>query len=359
MKEDRGPRTEDGQGTGDEGQRPDDGPIRAVSLLSGGLDSILATRVVQDQGVEVLALHFISPFFGWDKKGREPEVEAFYRDRYGIRVRVVDVSEEYLGMLGSPRYGYGKNFNPCVDCKIFLVRKALDVMHAEGGRFLITGEVVGQRPMSQRRDTLYAIARDAGVRGILLRPLCAKRLPPTAPEEHGWVDRSRLYGFSGRSRKPQMELAAALGISEYPTPAGGCRLTDPCLAARVQTYFETVPSEARTVDDIRLLLVGRPFRFPGGSLFTLGRSHAENLAIQKLLRPGDELAAALEVPGPLGLLRGGSAGEERALAASVVLRYCPKAGPGAAVGFGSDPDHPDAVVVAKPVADEDLSLWRL
>jgi tRNA U34 2-thiouridine synthase MnmA/TrmU len=179
---------------------------------------------------------------------------------------VVDVSEEYLEVLGNPRYGCGKSFNPRVDCKVFLIRKALEIMHAEGAKFLITGEVVGQTPISQGRDALYAIARAAGVRGILLRPLCARLLPPSAPEERGWVDRSRLYGFSGRSRKPQLALAASLGIPEYPSPEGGCRLTDPCLAARVRPYFDATPPEERRVEDLRLFLVGRSFRLPGGSL---------------------------------------------------------------------------------------------
>lgn len=335
--------------------------IKAISLLSGGLDSILATRVVQDQGVDVLALQFVSPFFGFDKRGREAEVEAFYREKYGIRVRVVDVSDEYLGVLGSPRYGYGKNFNPCVDCKIFLIRKALEIMHAEGASFLVTGEVLGQRPMSQRRDTLNAIARDTGTRGILLRPLSARCLPITAPEEKGWVDRNRLFGFSGRGRQDQMELAARLGITEYPTPAGGCRLADPCLGARVRGYFEVTPAPLRSAEDLRLLLTGRPFRFPGGSLFALGRGEGENAAVAGLARPGDELAFARDVPGPLGLFRPRGDADERALAASVLLRYCPKAPPGTPVVFEPAGGGEAREVLAAAVPDEAIARagWRV
>lgn len=331
--------------------------VKAVSLLSGGLDSILATRLVQDQGVEVLALHFITPFFGDDKRGREAEVAAFYRDTYGITVRIVDVSDEYLEVLGAPRYGYGKNFNPCVDCKIFLIRKALEIMRAEGARFLVTGEVLGQRPMSQRRDALNAIAKQTGAREILLRPLSAKLLPPTAPEKNGWVDRNRLCGFSGRSRTPQMELAAKMGIADYPTPAGGCRLTDPALAGRVRRYFERTEPEARRADDLRLLLVGRPFRFPGGGLLTLGRNRGENKAVAALARPGDRFARVLGVPGPLGLYRGGD--DERALAASVLLRYCPKAGEEARVGFGPSPEALDEEMPAARASEEALEGWRV
>ncbi|MEW6489343.1 MAG: thiamine biosynthesis protein [Thermodesulfobacteriota bacterium] len=338
---------------------PPSGPVKAVSLLSGGLDSILATRVVQDQGVDVLALHFITPFFGDDKRGREAEIEAAYRERYGIRLRIVDVSREYLDVLASPRYGYGKNFNPCVDCKIFLIRKAVEILHQEGARFLVTGEVLGQRPMSQRRDAMNAIAKQTGAREILLRPLSAKLLPPTAPERHGWVDRNLLFDFSGRNRKPQMELAARLGITEYPTPAGGCRLTDPTLGQRVRRYFEAIPAAERDPDDLRLLLTGRPFRFPGGSLFTLGRSRGENEVVARLFVPGDAFAHTADVPGPLGLFRARGEADERTLAAAVLLRYTPKAPPGTPVGFGPDREHLGDAVSPAPVGAQDLETWRL
>lgn len=336
-------------------------PVKAISLLSGGLDSILATRVVQDQGVEVLAVHFITPFFGDDQRGREAEVAARYRDVYGITLRVVDVADEYLRVLGSPRYGYGKNFNPCIDCKIFLIRKAAEIMHSEGARFLVTGEVVGQRPMSQRRDAMNSISNQTGVRDILLRPLCALRLPITAPERHGWVDRKRLFGFTGRSRKPQMELAAQLGITEYPTPAGGCRLTDPTLGQRVRRYFEETPAAERDPAVLRLLLSGRPFRLPGGSWLTLGRNQGENLAVERLAVAGDEFLRVAEVPGPLGLLRlapGADAAAERALAAAVLRRYCAKAGENAEVGFGPAAEDTPTRVRPAPLDEETLQDWR-
>ncbi len=342
---------------GDGGEQQ--GPVKAISLLSGGLDSILATRVVQDQGVEVLAVHFITPFFGDDKRGREAEVAARYRAVYGIEMRVVDVSHEYLTVLGSPRYGYGKNFNPCIDCKIFLIRKATEILHAEGARFLITGEVLGQRPMSQRRDAMNAISKQTGVRDVLLRPLCAQRLPVTAPERHGWVDRERLFGFTGRNRKPQMELAATLGITEYPTPAGGCRLTDPVLGKRIRRYFEETPAEERDPDAIRLLFAGRPFRLPGGSWLTMGRNEGENEAVARLSLAGDEFLRVAEVPGPLGLLRlaPGAAGD-RALAAAVLKRYCSKAGDDTEVEFGPAPDDTPTRVRPEPLAEETLQGWR-
>lgn len=333
-------------------------PVRAIALLSGGLDSILAARIVADQGVDVLALHFISPFFGADKRGREAEVEAFYRENYGIRVRVADVSEEFMRLLAAPRHGFGRNFNPCVDCKIFLFRKALETMEAEGAKFLVTGEVLGQRPMSQRRDTMNLIAKELKARDILLRPLCAKLMEPTLPEREGWVDREKLFDFSGRNRKPQMALAESLGIHEYPTPAGGCALTDPCLAARVRRYYDETPEESRSEADVRLLLAGRPFAFPGGSRLTLGRNQGENKAVLRLLREGDEVVRILGAPGPLGLFRPGPGPDERPLAASVMLRYCPKAAPGASAGFGPSPEETAKTVAAVPADPETLESWR-
>jgi len=310
--------------------------VKAVALLSGGLDSILAARVIRDQGVEVLAVQFISPFFGGSVRGREEEVERAVLENFGLTTRIVDVSDDFLGVVGNPRYGYGKNFNPCVDCKIFLFTRALAIMKAEGASFLITGEVVGQRPMSQRRDTMNLIAREMGAADILLRPLSAKILPPTLPEREGWVEREKLFDFSGRNRKPQMALAEELGIAGYPTPAGGCSLTDVCLADRVRRYFAAVPAEARRSDDVRMMLLGRPFCFPGGGRLTLGRSEGENRAVARLLTPGDEFVRVMGHPGPLGIYRPGPEGDERALAAAVLLRYCPKAPEGCEVGFGGE-----------------------
>lgn len=335
-----------------------DKKIKAISLLSGGLDSILATRVVADQGVDVLALQFISPFFGASKRGKEEELEAFYRDIYKINVRVIDVSHEYLHVLGNPSYGYGKNFNPCIDCKIFLFKRALEIMKEEGAEFLITGEVIGQRPMSQRRDAMNLIAKQMGAKERLLRPLSAKIMPETLPELEGWVDREKLFDFSGRSRKPQMALAVELGIADYPSPAGGCALTDPCQAKRIQHYFEETPEEERNDSDVRLLLKGRPFRFPGGSYLTLGRNEGENKVINAMQQEGDEVVKVLGPPGPLGLFRPTEGVDERPLAAAVMVRYCSKAKPDQEVGFGITDEGPATVVTANRPDDKLLESWR-
>lgn len=332
--------------------------VKAIGLLSGGLDSILAIRVLVDQGVDVLAVHFISPFFSADKRGREAEIEKYYADVFGIQARVVDVSGEYMSMLARPRYGYGKNFNPCIDCKIFLFKKALEIMREEGAGFLVTGEVIGQRPMSQRRDTMSLIARDLGAREILLRPLSAKIMDPTIPELEGWVDREKLYGFAGRSRKPQMRLAARMGIADYPTPAGGCRLTDPIQAARVKKYFDGTPFERISSEDVRLLLIGRPFVLPGGSILTVGRTEEENLSIEKLRMPGDQFLLVIDIPGPVGLLRSPPEADDSELAAAIVHFYCPKAGQTAKVGVGPEPESVLRVIETQRPEPAYVDKWR-
>ena len=242
---------------------------RAFSLLSGGLDSLLATRLIMAQGIDVVGLHFITPFFGHNKKGQESRFAERWRLLYGIQARIIDVGEEYFEVVRNPRYGYGKNFNPCIDCKIFLFSKAKALMEEEKADFLVTGEVLGQRPMSQRKDTLRVVERDSGTDGVLLRPLSAKNLKPTRPELTGMVDREKLFDFSGRSRKPQMKLAEEIGLRDYPSPAGGCILTDPILANRIRKYFSG--RQNSTVNEILLLQVGRHFQFPRRTAFSRGK----------------------------------------------------------------------------------------
>jgi tRNA-uridine 2-sulfurtransferase len=306
--------------------------ITAIGLFSGGLDSILACRLLMAQGIDVIGLKFVTPFFDDQLLQRKEEYCAEIRRKYGIKVRIIDIGSGYVDLLKNPRYGFGRNFNPCVDCKIFMLRKARRMMAETGASFLFSGEVLGQRPMSQRRDTLRIIQRDSGCGDILLRPLCARRLPETRPEREGLVDREKLYDFCGRGRRPQMELAADFGITEYPAPAGGCILTDPNLGRRIGQYYEgkSVPvNGALQVNDIRLLLTGRQFHLPGGHWFVLGRNQKENERIVTLADGEDWIFTLADRPGPTGLLRrsGGSSenpsiGDElRRLAAALVVRF--------------------------------------
>ena len=296
---------------------------KAIALFSGGLDSMLAARLVMEQGVETLALQFITPFFGYKYKGREDEAALEFERMYGIRGIVIDVSKDYIAMLRNPKYGYGKNFNPCIDCKVFMMRRAKEVMEREGADMVVSGEVLGQRPMSQRRDAMRIIERDSGLDGYLLRPLCAKHMKPTLPEERGLIDRERLMDISGRSRKVQMEMAERMGIKEYQTPAGGCQLTDPILSQRVRKLV--MEREDVEVEDVRILAVGRHFDLPGARLY-VGRNRDENERLGSLARDGDVIIKVRTRPGPLAVLRGDVTDEVMELAARVTARYCDKAG---------------------------------
>lgn len=278
----------------------------ALGLFSGGLDSILACRVVARQGIRVIALKFVTPFFDYELLEKEAAYQAEMKAKYGLEVVLVDLSDGYLELLRHPRHGFGKNFNPCIDCKVLMLTRARELMEQFQASFLITGEVMGQRPMSQRKDTLRVIEREAGCTGVLLRPLSAKLLPPTKAEEEGLVDRRQLYGFSGRGRKPQIALAKELGISEYPNPAGGCILTDRNLGRRIEQYYAgAYPTGERplSVDDIQLLLTGRQFFLFGKYWLIVGRNETENLRIASFYRSGDWLLEMLVHPGPTALLR--------------------------------------------------------
>ena len=330
---------------------------RAFSLLSGGLDSLLATRLMMDQGIEVTGLHFITPFFGYSKRGQEARFAERWRRLYGIHARIIDVSEEYFRILRNPRYGYGKNFNPCIDCKIFLFSKARAMMEEEKADFLVTGEVLGQRPMSQRRDTLWVVERDSGTEGILLRPLCAKNLKPTRPELGGMVDREKLLGLSGRSRKPQMKLAEEMGIRYYPAPAGGCLLTDPVLAGRIRKYFSEYPDIR--VNEILLLQVGRHFQFPAGQHLVVGRKDEENQRLAKLAQPGDVFLKLQGIPGPLGLIRGKAEEEALRRAASVLVRYSKAKERGTVeVQYGDEVENMPGRLQVTPAQDDEIDPLR-
>lgn len=293
--------------------------MRAIALFSGGLDSILAAKVVMEQGVEVRCLHFTTPFFG------KPDELAHWREIYGLDIEAVDVGDDFVRMLRQrPQYGFGKIMNPCVDCKILMMRHARQRMAELEAGFLISGEVLGQRPMSQRRDTLNVILRDGGVRNILLRPLCAQHLDPTEPELTGVLDRSRLLGMSGRGRSEQLALAAAMNIAEIPTPGGGCRLAEKENARRYWPVLTRVPDPVAA--DFDLANVGRQ-GWSANLWLSMGRNEADNESLPRLARSGDVLMKVLDYPGPLALLRpvGEPSPEEWRLAAALLASFAVKA----------------------------------
>ncbi|MEO5331543.1 MAG: tRNA (5-methylaminomethyl-2-thiouridylate)-methyltransferase [Magnetococcus sp. YQC-5] len=306
-------------------------PVRALGLLSGGLDSTLAVKLLLDQGIEVECVNFHTGFCIQSHTGamRNPKPGAspprhdalFAAGNLGIRLHLVDIAEDYVRIVTNPKHGYGKNLNPCLDCKIFMVQKAMEMKQSMGFHFLFTGEVLGQRPMSQRRDTFPVIDRESGAQGWMLRPLTALRLPPTEPEKRGWVDRARLKGFSGRGRKPQMALAAQLGIQDYPSPAGGCCfLTDENYARKLQDLWAYRGSKAYTMDDILLLKAGRHLRPAAHFKLIIGRDESENHFLSGFVA-GRIVLRARDVPGPLILVEGTPTDGELTLACRLAARF--------------------------------------
>ncbi len=306
--------------------------VTAVALFSGGLDSILACRLIMEQSIRVKALKCVSPFFDYDLLKRRQQYCREVKEKYGIDVELVDISDDFIRLLKNPPHGFGRYFNPCIDCKILMLGKAAELMKRYGASFIITGEVLGQRPMSQRRDTLRIIERDSGLSDYLLRPLSAGLLPPTAAERRGLVDSKRLPTVSGRGRRVQIRLAEKFSITDYPTPAGGCILADPNLSRRIRLlydgFFPTAAEEISIVD-IRFLLLGRHFLLSESSWFILGRDQRENEKICALAGDRDLLITMRERPGPTGILRSGCgagripAARERVMrqAAELVVRF--------------------------------------
>lgn len=284
-------------------------------IFSGGLDSMLAARVLMEQGVSVRLLTFATPFFG-------PERAVISARTIGLNTRVVDLTQPHMVMLAKPKHGYGRFMNPCIDCHALMFRRAGEIMAEEGGDFVFSGEVLGQRPKSQNRRALDIVARESGFADVILRPLSALALPPTRMEESGLIDRTRLLGLSGRSRKPQMEWAEHYGLTDYPSPAGGCLLTDPSFSRRLKELASFGwPLDVR---DVELLKWGRHFRTPGGRKLVVGRNQAENEKLETLVRPGDLAMHVLLTPGPLVLLAGGNLDpdlEDVALAATIAVSY--------------------------------------
>ncbi|WP_448588167.1 hypothetical protein [Thermocrinis sp.] len=302
--------------------------VKALALLSGGLDSTLAVKLLQEQGIHIRALYFYTGFCITEQKRRlgvKKEDGSHYinpalksASQLGVPLDIVDISEEYFQVVLNPKYGYGKNVNPCIDCKIMMLKKAKEMMQEEGYHFVITGEVVGQRPMSQTMHMLRLIERESGLEGYILRPLSARLLPLTMPEKLGWVDRGKLLGIYGRSRKVQIELAKKYGL-DYEQPAGGCcYLTDPNYAVR---FKEALEKEGKlTREDLVLLSVGRHLRLPSGTKLIVARNEGEvNFLKGFLNRYG--YARREDGRGTLVLIKGSPTQEEYPFIAGVVCRY--------------------------------------
>ncbi|MBT3197991.1 MAG: tRNA (5-methylaminomethyl-2-thiouridylate)-methyltransferase [Gammaproteobacteria bacterium] len=303
---------------------------KAAVLVSGGLDSMLAVRVLQEQGIHVEGINFYTGFcveghtHAIRKKDQQKDKRnnaLWVAEQLGIKLHIVDIIEEYKEVLINPKHGYGANMNPCLDCKIFMVKKAVEWMVKKGFDFIATGEVVGQRPMSQRKDTMPVVANESGAEELLLRPLCAKNLPPSLPEREGWVDRESLYDFSGRTRKPQMALAKEFGFEEYATPAGGCCfLTDERYSVKLVDLWNARGSRDYEMDDIMLLKVGRHLRPAPHFKMIVSREEGENHFLQGYKNRYTTMYCS-DFTGPLVLIDGSASEEDLELAGRITARF--------------------------------------
>ncbi|MBU1903733.1 MAG: tRNA 4-thiouridine(8) synthase ThiI [Proteobacteria bacterium] len=286
--------------------------MKAICVFSGGLDSMLAAHLIRDQGVDVLALFFETPFF------RSKKAEKSARTM-NLPFKVVDITQRHLGVVKQPKHGYGSNMNPCIDCHALMFRIAGEMLEEEGASFVFTGEVLGQRPMSQNKNALNLIAKESGLNRLLLRPLSAKCLTPTLPEEKGWIQRERLMGFQGRSRKSQMEMAQRVNISEYPSPAGGCLLTEKGFSGRLKDLLtSSINVEVR---ELELLRLGRHFRVGPHTKVVVGRNKGENDIIPSLAGKNDTILRSVSIPGPTVLLSGELSEDALDIAASITVAY--------------------------------------
>ena len=315
---------------------------KVVALLSGGLDSRLAVKMMQNQGFEVEAVAIKTPFCDFDcGRGCGFEIRET-ADTLGVKLKTVYLGDDYIEMLKHPKHGFGSGMNPCIDCRAMMFEAGKKHMEEIGAEFIISGEVLGQRPMSQHGPALKIIEKESGLEGKIVRPLSAALLPPTEPEMKGLIKREDLGKIRGRSRKDQLKMAQEFGIENPPNAGGGCLLTDPAFAIRVKDLFKHI--ETPTTNDIDLLKIGRHFRFDGNTKLVVGRNQDENGIIKALALDADILLEAKDHVGPVTLIRGENAQDHVELGAAITLRY------------GDAPkDTPSAVAVQKNDVKSEVS----
>lgn len=332
---------------------------KAIALLSGGLDSTLAVKLMLEQGIEVVALNFKSPFCNCDGKDREGCKSHAIKvaEDFEVDIKVVHKGLEYLEVVRHPKYGYGSGMNPCVDCRIFSFKMAKELMPTVGASFIVTGEVLGQRPMSQRRDPMFLVEKEANLEGLIVRPLSAKLLPITIPEKMGLIDREKLLAISGRSRKKQIKVAKEFEIEDYPCSSGGCLLTDENFARRLKDYFGH--SEKNVWSEMKLLQIGRHFRISSDLKVIVGRDEDDNRKLLAFKGVSDTLFQPGGFSGPVALAKGELTETDMRLIASIVLRY----------GKVKDNERPyieyqngsssGSLTVASPIEDSKLDSMRI
>ncbi len=294
---------------------------KAVALLSGGLDSTLAVKVMLEQGIDIEALNFTSAFCTCNCRDSTCRSEAQrVAMGFGIKIKMLQKGLDYVDVIRNPKYGYGKGINPCVDCRVYMHKLAKKYMQETGASFIITGEVLGQRPMSQRIDAFRAIERDSGLEGLILRPLCAKHLEPTIPEKAGIVDRERLLDIIGRSRKQQIELAEELDVANYPCPSGGCLLTDKIFSKKVKDLLEH--NNDVSTKDLHLLKAGRHLRIDENTKVIIGRNEKDNIKLKNLMQPNNVLIEPLNFSGPTAVIIGNNTDNDAVnITGMMILKY--------------------------------------
>ena len=343
---------------------------KAVALISGGLDSLLAAKLIQQQGVEVEGINFFTGFCveghthairNRDRSRPKRNNALWVAEQLGIKLHIIDVVEEYKNVVINPRHGYGANLNPCLDCKIFMVHKAREWIDEHGFDFIVTGEVIGQRPKSQRKRFMPVIADESGADDRLLRPLCAKNLDPTLPEREGWVDREQLMDFHGRSRKPQMALAARFGFEDYAQPAGGCCfLTDQSYSVRLQDLWDNRGSKQYELDDIMLLKVGRHIRPSREFKLIIAREEGETKYLSGYRHQFQSIKTVSHA-GPLALIEGAPLdAQQLELACAITARFSQGRDAESVEVEFSDRREPARSIRVKPLrADEIDPEWVL
>lgn len=322
---------------------------KALAMVSGGLDSILAAKLIKEQGIEVIAICFRSNFFDEaNAKKMTSQVD--------IPLHVVDFSEEHLRIVKEPKHGHGKNMNPCIDCHALMMNYAGKLLEEFNADFIITGEVLNQRPMSQNRSALDIVKKESGYSDKILRPLCAKNLPPTEMELNGLVDREKLLDISGRTRKVQMELAEKWGIVDYPSPAGGCKLTEPNYSKRLKELLEH-NKEPKT-SELTLLRIGRHFRVTHNCKIISTRTLDEGNAIKEYLNSEDLIFFAEDYNGSMVVLLGKPTDEDLEMAAKITARYCKgKDNPKVVVKYGNFSRELNNHITVTPATDEEINKY--
>ena len=323
----------------------------ALAMISGGLDSILAAKLVKDQGIEVIGICFKSHFFS--EKNALKIVKQI-----NIPLEVVDFSEEHFEMVKNPKHGYGKNANPCIDCHAMMMRHCGELLEKFHADFIITGEVLNQRPMSQNRSALDIVRNESGVGNKILRPLCAKNLNPTEMEIEGLIDREALLDIKGRNRKVQMELAQKWGILEYPSPAGGCKLTEPNYSIRLKDLLLNKKDPSKK--DLELLKIGRHFRISKGAKIISTRTEAEGELLEQLLTEEDLMFVSTEYSGSTVAIIGNWSKDDVEFAAKISGRYCKGSDNSiVSISYGRYDDSINKIIEIVAATDEEIMDYML